>query len=78
MWYGTQCWTVGEKEHGNLGLFRAFSPFVLQQTADKKKEGNDAFSNGKFTAAISVYTRALHMRYVFYNKIKKKKKKRKE
>ncbi|XP_078381273.1 uncharacterized protein LOC144664036 isoform X2 [Oculina patagonica] len=31
------------------------------QTADKKKEGNDAFSSGKFTAAISVYTRALHM-----------------
>ena len=71
MWCGTQCWTAGEKEHGNLVLFCPFSPFVLQQTADKKKEGNDAFSKGKYTAAISVYTRALHMRYVFYNKITK-------
>jgi len=37
--------------------------FYLQKTADLKKEGNEAFSGGKFTAAISIYSRALHMRY---------------
>lgn len=38
-------------------------PFYLQRTADLKKEGNEAFSRGKFTAAVSAYSRALHVRY---------------
>ena len=35
---------------------------ALQKTVDKKKEGNDAFTSGKYTRAISVYSMALHMR----------------
>jgi len=37
--------------------------FNLQRTADQKKEGNEAFSSAKFSAAISTYSRALHVRY---------------
>lgn len=32
-----------------------------EKTVDKKKEGNDAFTSGKYTHAISVYSMALHM-----------------
>ena len=46
------------------GLMLSFLlPFYLQRTADLKKEGNEAFSRGKFTAAVSAYSRALHVRY---------------
>ncbi|XP_020602338.1 E3 ubiquitin-protein ligase TTC3-like [Orbicella faveolata] len=31
------------------------------RTADQKKEGNEAFSSAKFSAAISTYSRALHV-----------------
>ena len=37
--------------------------FNLQRTADQKKEGNEAFSSGKFSSAMSIYSRALHVRY---------------
>ena len=37
--------------------------YNLQRTAEQKKEGNEAFSSGKYAAAISTYSRALHVRY---------------
>jgi len=44
-------------------LFSYCHFYFHQRTADLKKDGNEAFSNGKFKAAISTYSRALHMRY---------------